>query len=104
MWKARLGGGGGGETDSSSPLGGIEITNPRIQKNVQTLELLLTHVPYKNDDEAVEEVEETLKKARIKVRMVERTLGEKEDGVRGGGEEGSIEDAGKAAAAALGNI
>lgn len=55
----------------------IKIGNPRAQKNIEQLELVLTHPPFRNDEEEVEEVEETLKKARAKVKVLERTLGEK---------------------------
>lgn len=57
--------------------GELKIENPRAQKNVQQLELLLMHPPFKNEEEEVEEVEETLKRGRAKVKVLERMLGEK---------------------------
>lgn len=101
VWEARIPSSSG--TAKGSPLPtGLQITNPRAQKNIQALSLMLTHVPYKNDDNAVEEVEETLKKARVKSKMVERMLGEQDGSSKGMAEDGeqSIEDAGRSAAAA----
>jgi hypothetical protein len=60
--------------------------------------LLLTNPPFKNDEDSVEEVEETLKRGRAKVKMLERMLGEKsEDAGEKKKEDGeqSIEDLGK---------
>lgn len=98
VWNSRIADPKYSNTSSQS----LQITNPRAQKTVQQLRLILTNVPYKNDDDAVDEVEETLKKARVKARMVERMIGEKseeEERKKDGGEE-SIEDMGKTAAAA----
>lgn len=73
------------------------IANPRAVKNIQALELLLTHPPFKNDEESVEEVDETLKRSRAKAKVLERMLGEKEAGIKvdvADGEQ-NIEDLGK---------
>jgi hypothetical protein len=60
--------------------------------------LLLTNPPFKNDEESVEEVEETLKRGKAKVKVLERMLGEKEetrnDATEENGEQ-NIEDLGK---------
>ena len=75
-----------------------ELENPRAVKNVQALALLLTHPPFNNDEESVEEVDETLKRGRAKAKVLERMLGEKdiprEEGKDAGGEQ-NIEDLGK---------
>ncbi len=59
--------------------------------------MLLTNPPFKNDEESVEEVEETLKRGRAKAKVLERMLGEKDrtGGAGGAAENGeaSIEDA-----------
>ena len=41
------------------------------------MELVLMHPPFRNEEEEVEEVEETLKRAKAKVKVLERMLGEK---------------------------
>ncbi|CCX32112.1 hypothetical protein FPQ18DRAFT_346818 [Pyronema domesticum] len=89
VWNAR--------SDSSLDTS-IQISNPRAQKNIEALALLLTNPPFKNDEDSVEEVEETLKRGRAKVKMLERMLGEKsEDAGEKKKEDGeqSIEDLGK---------
>jgi hypothetical protein len=60
------------------------------------LALLLTNPPFKNTEESVEEVEETLKRGRAKAKVLERMLGEKDEGreVQNDGEQ-NIEDLGK---------
>lgn len=70
MWSARA------ELPAGAP---TRIENARAQKNIQALALLLTNPPFKNDEESVEEVEETLKRGRAKAKVLERMLGEKED-------------------------
>ncbi|KAF8252317.1 DUF1715-domain-containing protein [Wilcoxina mikolae CBS 423.85] len=75
VWNARI------APATNSPAEGAIITNTRAQKNIQALSLLLTNPPFKNTEEAVEEVEETLKHGRAKVKVLERMLGEK-DGAR----------------------
>ena len=76
-----------------------KITNTRARKNIQALSLVLTHPPFKNDEESVEEVEETLKRGRAKAKVLERMLGEKDasstDGRGNDGGEQSIEVLGK---------
>ncbi|RPB05525.1 DUF1715-domain-containing protein [Choiromyces venosus 120613-1] len=81
----------------------FQITNPRAQKQIESLALLLTHPPFKNDEESVQEVEETLKRGKGKGKVLMNMLNEKDeqkDGKAGsaaaGGEE-SIEDAGRGA-------
>lgn len=63
-------------TASSALLEKLQITNPRAQKTVPQFQLVLVHVPYKNDGKAVDEVGETLKKACAKVKMVELMINE----------------------------
>ena len=58
------------------------IANARAEKNIRALSLLLTNPPFKNDEESVEEVEETLKLGRAKVKVLERMLDEKEVSLR----------------------
>jgi len=80
VWSAR----------ASLPSGGRgRIDNSRARKNIQALALLLTNPPFKNDEESVEEVEETLKRGRAKVKVLERMLGEKEDAQGGVREDGA---------------
>jgi hypothetical protein len=92
VWEARI----SPSSSSKAP----KITNSRAQKNIESLALLLTHPPFKNDEESVEEVEETLKRGRAKAKMLERMLGEKEDAREERKDDGSgeqnIEDLGKA--------
>lgn len=91
VWSARS------ELPTGAP---TRIENTRARKNIQALALLLTNPPFKNDEESVEEVEETLKRGRAKVKVLERMLGEKEnvgENVReddGTGEQ-NIEDLGR---------
>lgn len=60
----------------------------------------MTNPPFKNDEESVEEVEETLKRGKNKAKVLSNMLGEKEEvnGVRNKVmDEESIEDAGRGA-------
>ncbi|KAL7272497.1 hypothetical protein RUND412_004684 [Rhizina undulata] len=75
---------------------GALISNPRAKKQIESLELVLINPPFSNSEEAVEEVEETVKRARGKAKVLEGMLGERESGGKGGGGgagEESIEDA-----------
>jgi len=86
----------------------FQITNPRAQKQIKSLALLLTHPPFKNDEESVEEVEETLRRGKGKGKVLANMLNEK--GEKNGGEAGSaaaggeesIEDAGRSARGSAG--
>jgi len=87
-------------TTSPGIANNLQITNPRAQKQIESLALLLTHPPFKNDEESVEEVEETLKRGKGKGKVLANMLNEKNDAeassaARGEGE--SIEDAGRGA-------
>lgn len=86
--------------EGTGPAKGVHITSPRVQKQVESLALLLTNPPFKNDEESVEEVEETLKRGRNKTKILSNILGEKE-GVNviksRAVDEESIEDAGMVA-------
>lgn len=73
LWKARL----PHPQDAAVPKE-LAITSTRTQKNVETLAILVTNPPFKNDEESVEEIEETLKRGRAKAKVVERSLGERE--------------------------
>ncbi|KAG0636868.1 hypothetical protein HOY80DRAFT_925126 [Tuber brumale] len=81
----------------------FQITNPRAQRQIESLALLLTHPPFKNDEQSVEEVEETLKRGKGKGKVLMNMLNEKDeqnDGKAGSavaGAEESIEDAGRGA-------
>ncbi|KAA8905367.1 hypothetical protein FN846DRAFT_9450 [Sphaerosporella brunnea] len=93
VWEARV-------SPTSAKAETSKITNARAKKNIEALSLLLTHPPFKNDEESVEEVEETLKRGRAKAKVLERMLGEKEDARedrKDGGSSGeqNIEDLGK---------
>jgi hypothetical protein len=92
VWQARI------SPDSAPASMAAKITNARAQKNIEALALLLTYPPFKNDEESVEEVEETLKRGRAKVKVLERMLGEKENTAeerRDDDGEQNIEDLGK---------
>jgi len=93
VWNTRT-----SSVSSTVPPDNVRITNPRVQKNIGALALLLTNPPFKNDEESVEEVEETLKRGKAKVKVLERMLGEKEetrnDATEENGEQ-NIEDLGK---------
>ncbi|PUU83013.1 hypothetical protein B9Z19DRAFT_1061319 [Tuber borchii] len=85
---------------SHSTANNFRITNPRAQRQIESLALLLTHPPFKNDEESVEEVEETLKRGKGKGKVLANMLNEKGDGEAGSatiGQEESIEDAGRGA-------
>ena len=90
-------------TTSHGTANNLQITNSRAQKQIESLALLLTHPPFKNDEESVEEVEETLKRGRGKGKVLANMLnekGERNDGEASSaatGEEESIEDAGRGA-------
>lgn len=79
----------------------LRIKNPRACKQIESLAILLTNPPFKNDEESVEEVEETLKKGRGKGKVLMNMLGEKGEQSAGRvskavtGEGESIEDAGR---------
>lgn len=90
-------------TASHSTANNFRITNPRAQRQIESLALLLTHPPFKNDEESVEEVQETLKRGKGKGKVLANMLnekGEQSDGEAGSatiGQEESIEDAGRGA-------
>lgn len=101
VWKARI------PSSIASPTAGpaksVQITSPRVQKQVESLAILLTNPPFKNDEESVEEVEETLKRGRNKAKVLLNMLGEKEGANATKSktvDEESIEDAGMVARAA----
>ncbi|CAZ84392.1 unnamed protein product [Tuber melanosporum] len=107
VWKARL---KPLHTPSVTPItaphgaeNNFQITNPRAQRQIESLALLLTHPPFKNDGQSVEEVEETLKRGKGKGKVLMNMLNEKDeqnDGKAGGAvasAEESIEDAGRGA-------
>lgn len=99
VWKARISYSTIPSTteEGTGPVKGVHITSPRVQKQVKSLAILLTNPPFKNDEESVEEVEETLKRGRNKTKVLSNMLGEKE-GVNvtksRAVDEQSIEDAG----------
>lgn len=87
-------------TEGTGPAKSVQITSPRAQKQVESLAILLTNPPFKNDEESVEEVEETLKRGRNKAKVLLNMLGEKEGAnitKSKAMDEESIEDAGMVA-------
>ncbi|CUS14965.1 unnamed protein product [Tuber aestivum] len=107
VWKARIKSSDALATTSATAshgtTGNFQITNPRAQRQIESLALLLIHPPFKNDEQSVEEVEETLKRGKGKGKVLVNMLNEKDeqsDGKAGSavasGEE-SIEDAGRGA-------
>lgn len=79
VWKARIPSSTVPSTTGSiGPAKGVQITSPRAQKQVESLAILLTNPPFKNDEESVEEAEETLKRGRNKAKILSNILGEKE--------------------------
>jgi len=88
IWKSRL------DSSNSSTLAG----NPRLEKLVQSLLALtdLKQIPTENTEEAVEDFDEKLKKARSKVKIIERMLGESSstENQETSGAERNIEDFG----------
>jgi hypothetical protein len=104
VWKARIKSPASPDTTSeaTNTVRNYQITNPRAQKQIELLSLLLTNPPFKNNEESVEEVEETLKKGRGKGKVLMNMLGEKGEQKAGRGrkvvgENESIEDAGRLA-------
>lgn len=80
VWKARISYSVVPPTtgEDTGPVKNVQITSPRVQKQVESLAILLTNPPFKNDEESVEEVEETLKRGRNKAKVLSNMLGEKE--------------------------
>ncbi|KAH8153763.1 uncharacterized protein LAJ45_01530 [Morchella importuna] len=77
----------------------IHITNSRVQKQTESLAVILTNPPFKNDEESVEEVDETLKRGRNKAKVLSNMLGEKDESgsMKVVVDDESIEDAGRGA-------
>lgn len=77
----------------------IHITNSRVQKQTESLAVILTNPPFKNDEESVEEVDETLKRGRNKAKVLSNMLGEKDENgsMKVVVDDESIEDAGRGA-------
>ncbi|PWW77534.1 DUF1715-domain-containing protein [Tuber magnatum] len=107
VWKARIKPPDTPATTSATAPHGtannFQITNPRAQRQIESLALLLTHPPFKNDEQSVQEVEETLKRVKGKGKIVVNMLNEKDEqgdskvgNAAASGEE-SIEDAGRGA-------
>ena len=77
VWKARI------PRNGTTPSGAI--TNLRVVKHIQQLETIMSHLSTKNDEEDVEDVDESLKRARAKMKIICNMLGEKESKRSAGG-------------------
>lgn len=76
MWKARI---PSASTNSSDALT-APITAPRIIKQIDQLENIISSPSTANDEESVEDVEDSLKRGRAKMKIICNMVGEKESG------------------------
>ena len=92
VWKARI----PSPSGAHPPIG--SITNPRSMKQIHQLENIISSPPTSNDEESVEEVEDTLRRGKAKMKIVSNIVGEKEPSGVGnaptsnGSGEGNIEE------------
>ncbi|KAI5809568.1 hypothetical protein DFH27DRAFT_476074 [Peziza echinospora] len=95
VWKSRI-----AQPSSDASLAGTNaqiapITNPRVIKHISQFENIVSNPSTVNDEESVEEVDESLKRGRAKLKIICNMLGEKEH-ASGGSEAAGASNGGEA--------
>jgi len=78
VWKARIPPSGvGAAAHAPTAPAPAPITNPRLIKQILQLEKIVSSPPTANDEESVEEVEDSLRRGKARVKVVSSMIGEK---------------------------